>query len=162
MRVGIGYDIHRLVKGRKLILGGVLVPSPKGLLGHSDGDILHHAVVDAALGGAGLGDIGDYFSDRDKANQGRDSREFVRQTVALLAKKGLRVARIDVILLIEKPKLAAFKKKIKASVAAAWSLPQDSVGIKAKTNEGLDAIGRGKAAACYAVAVLEKLTKRKK
>jgi len=161
MRVGIGYDIHRLLKGRKLILGGVTIPFEKGLLGHSDGDVLHHAVVDAALGAAGLGDIGDHFSDQNKANKGRDSRDFVAGTVKLLAARGLRVTQIDTVLVIEKPKLAGWKQKIRLSVARAWGIDPAQVGIKAKTNEGLDATGRGQAIACHAVAVLEKTKKGK-
>ena len=162
MRVGIGYDIHRLVKGKKLLLGGVLIPSPKGLLGHSDGDILHHAVVDAALGAVGLGDIGDYFSDRDSANKNRNSLEFVVKARQLLSKKGFRVAQIDSVLILEKPRLSGFKEKIRKNVAAAWGLDPKDVGVKAKTNEGLDAIGRGQAMACHAVAVLENLKRGKK
>ncbi len=162
MRVGIGYDIHRLVRGKKLLLGGVHVPHPKGLLGHSDGDALHHAIVDAALGAAGLGDIGDHFSDKDAANKGCDSLVFVRQTKKLLLQKGFRVAQIDSVILAEKPRLAGYKQKIRISVAAAWGLAPGSVGVKAKTHEGLGAIGQEQAIACHAVAVLESVKKGKK
>lgn len=161
MKVGIGYDIHRLAAGRKLILGGIQVPFAKGLLGHSDGDVLHHAVVDAVLGAAGLGDIGDHFSDRDPRNKGRDSLAFVQKTRQLLSQKGLRVMQIDSVLVLEKPKLGKFKARIRKSLADAWGLSAASVNVKAKTHEGLDAIGRGQAIACYAVAVLEVLKKRK-
>ena len=162
MRVGIGYDIHRLARGRKLILGGVQLSFPKGLVGHSDGDVLYHAVVDAALGAAGLGDIGDYFSDRDARHKGRDSADFVRETRKLLARKGLGVAQIDTVLVLEKPKLSGHKEKIRQSVAAAWGLRPSAVNVKAKTNEGLDAVGRGLAIACYAVVVLDPMKKGKK
>lgn len=156
MRVGIGYDIHRLVKGRRLVLGGVDVPHSKGLEGHSDGDALSHAVVDAALGAAGLGDIGGHFSDKDARNKGRDSADFVRHTRKLLAKKGLRVTQIDTIVIAEEPKLSGYKEKIRKTVAAQWGVPAADVNVKAKTHEGLGAIGEGRAIACHAVVVLKK------
>ena len=162
MRVGIGYDIHRLVKGRKLILGGVKIAYSKGLLGHSDGDALHHAIVDAALGAAGLGDIGEHFSDRDPRYKGQDSGAFVRKTKELLAKKGFRVAQIDSIVVVEEPKLSAYKEGIKKSLARIWGIAPDQVNVKAKTHEGLDAIGRKQAIACHAVVLLEVAKKGKK
>ncbi len=162
MRVGIGYDIHRLTKGRKLVLGGVVVPFRLGLLGHSDGDVLRHAVVDAALGAAGLGDIGEHFSDGDPRNRGRDSADFVKSTLSLLAKMGLAVAQIDTILVLELPKLSSYKKKMRQGLANDWGLPLGRVNVKAKTNEGLGATGRGEAIACHAVVVLEEAKKGKR
>ncbi len=162
MRVGIGYDIHRLTKGRKLVLGGVLIPYTLGLLGHSDGDVLRHAVVDAALGAAGLGDIGEYFSDRDPKNKGRNSADFIKATRGLLARMGLAVAQIDSVLILERPKLSAFKKRIRQGLAEDWGVPLSRVNVKAKTNEGLDASGRGEAIACHAVVLLEETKKGKK
>ena len=162
MRVGIGYDIHRLVKGRKLVLGGVSIPFEKGLLGHSDGDALYHAVVDAALGAAGLGDIGEFFSDHDLSHKNKASIEFVRQTRKMLAQKGLAVAQIDSILIAEKPKLSAYKAAMRKNLSEGFGLALGSVNVKAKTNEGLDAVGRGQAIACQAVVVLEKIKKGRK
>ena len=156
MRVGIGYDIHRLVKGRALILGGVKIPYGRGLLGHSDGDVIHHAVIDAALGAAGLGDIGEYFSDKDPANQGAKSLEFVKKTVKLLKKKGLRVTQIDSIVIAQEPRLSSFKPVIRKSLAKFWGVPADRVNVKAKTHEGLDSTGHGLAIACHAVVLLKK------
>ena len=155
MRVGIGYDIHRLTKGRKLVLGGVTVPFKLGLLGHSDGDVLRHAVVDAALGAAGLGDIGEHFSDSDPRNQGRNSVDFVKKTRALLAKMGLAVAQIDTVLILERPKLSPYKKKMKQGLSKDWGVPLSRVNVKAKTHEGLGVLGRGLGIACHAVVMLE-------
>ena len=162
MRVGIGYDIHRLVPGRKLVLGGAKIPYRSGLLGYSDGDVLYHAIVDAALGAAGLGDIGEYFSDRDPKNKGQDSFFFIKKTRALLAKKGLAVAQIDSILILEQPKLSGFKKEMKQNLSKNWGVAADRVNVKAKTNEGLGAAGRGQAIACHAVVMLESLKRKKK
>lgn len=156
MRVGIGYDIHRLVKGRRLLLGGVAIPHSKGLLGHSDGDVLLHAIVDAALGAAGLGDIGEHFSDREAVNKGRDSADFVRGARRLLAKKGLRVVQIDAVIVAEEPKLGKFKDQIRKSVAGCWGIAAADVNVKGKTNEGLDAVGRGQAIACHAAVLVKK------
>ncbi len=156
MRVGIGYDIHRLVRGRRLILGGVEIPFHKGLLGHSDGDVLHHAVVDAALGAAGLGDIGEFFSDRDARNKNRDSFVFVEKVRKILAKEGFCVTQIDSVIVAERPKLSVYKEKIRKSLSSAWGLKIGQVNIKAKTNEGLDATGKGQAIACHVVVLLKK------
>lgn len=156
MRVGIGYDIHALRKGRKLVLGGVRIPHPKGPLGHSDGDALFHAVVDAALGAAGLGDIGDHFPDSDARWQGTAGTEFARRTVDLLRKSGLRVSRIDSVLMLEKPKIGPYKQAMRESIANAFGVSAGCVNVKAKTNEGFDAVGKGRAVAATAVVVLEK------
>lgn len=157
MRVGIGYDIHALKKGRRLILGGVVIPHPKGLSGHSDGDALMHAIVDAALGAAGLGDIGEHFSDSERRWKNVASVVFARETVAKVRKKGFRIAQIDSVLLVERPKLAVYKKAMRESVARAFGVKPDRVNIKAKTNEGFGEIGRGQALAATAVVVLEEV-----
>ncbi len=157
MRVGIGYDIHTLRKGRKLVLGGVNIPHSKGLFGHSDGDALLHAIVDAALGAGGLGDIGDHFSDKDARWRGVSSLLFVRETVSLLRKKKLKVSQIDSILVLEHPKLSLYKKAMRENIAGAFNVDVSRVNVKAKTNEGLGAIGKGRAVAASAVVLLEKL-----
>jgi 2-C-methyl-D-erythritol 2,4-cyclodiphosphate synthase len=135
-------------------LGGVKVPYPKGLLGHSDGDVLLHAVVDAVLGALGLGDIGEHFSDKDPRFKGADSRLFVRETVRLLAAKKMKIVNIDATIVAEKPVLKAFKPPIRASLAANFKIAAAQVNVKAKTNEGLGALGRGEAIVCFAVASL--------
>ena len=156
MRVGIGYDIHALKKGRKLVLGGVRIPSAKGLHGHSDGDALLHAIVDAALGAAGLGDIGDHFPDRGPRWRGVSSLVFVRQTALKLRKKKLKVAQIDSVLVLERPKLSRYKDAMRSSIARAFGVAVDRVNVKAKTNEGLGAVGKGRAVSASAVVLLEK------
>jgi 2-C-methyl-D-erythritol 2,4-cyclodiphosphate synthase len=155
MRLGIGYDIHRLQKGRKLLLGGVPLRYPLGLSGHSDGDALIHAVVDALLGAAGLGDIGDHFPDTDKRLKGSDSRVFLRTVRELLKKKRLSVIHIDSVVIAEKPKLTPYKKRMAASIAAELGIPASRVNVKAKTQEGLGAVGKGRAIVCQAVASLK-------
>ncbi len=155
MRVGIGYDIHRLKKGRKLLLGGVHIPHPKGLWGHSDGDVLIHAVVDALLGAAGLGDIGEHFSDKNKKFKQADSRFFLRTARALLDEKKLKIVNIDAVLIAEKPQLSVYKVKISAAIARELGIVSSQVNVKAKTNEGFGAIGRHEAMACHAIASLK-------
>lgn len=157
MRVGVGYDIHRLKAGRKLVLGGVTIPFAKGLMGHSDGDVLLHALTDAVLGAMGVGDIGDHFSDKDPRWRGADSRMFAELALSILKKRRFRIVNMDVVLLAEKPKLSLYKQKIRSSVAGIFKTPVLSVSIKAKTNEGLDAVGKGQAMACYAVVSLRKV-----
>ena len=154
MRLGIGYDIHPLKAGRKLILGGVDIPFSKGLLGHSDGDVLLHAIMDAVLGAAGAGDIGDFFPDSDSRYKNADSLLFAGRIRALLKKKGLKVKHVDSTLLAEAPKLSDYKKKMRENIAKAFELPPARVGVKAKTNEGFGAVGKGKAIACFAVVSL--------
>ncbi len=156
MRVGIGYDIHALKKGRKLILGGVTIPFSKGLFGHSDADVLMHAIVDAALGAMAEGDIGDHFSDKDAANKNMPSAIFVKKIKGLLAKKSLRVENIDSTIIAEAPKLTPFKRAIRLSIAALFDLNPVQVNVKAKTNEGFGALGRQKAMAAWAVVSLTK------
>lgn len=159
MRVGIGYDIHALKKGRKLVLGGVTVPYPKGLVGHSDGDALFHALVDATLGAAAAGDIGDHFPDTDKRFQGMSGKRFAGAVTAILKKRGLRVAHMDAVIVAEAPKLSPFKESIRRNLAAAFGVPVAHVGLKTKTNEGFGAVGKNQAIACHAVVSLEKIRK---
>lgn len=153
-RTGIGYDLHRLVAGRPLILGGVRVPHPRGLLGHSDGDAALHALCDALLGAAGLGDIGELFPDDDPAWKDADSRRLVREVLARVRAAGLAVGNVDLIIHADQPRLGPHKQAIRASLAALLELPPDRVGVQATTNEGLGPIGRGEAVACWASVLL--------
>lgn len=153
-RVGIGYDIHALKKGRRLVLGGISIPHPKGLDGHSDSDALFHALVDAVLGAAGAGDIGEHFSDHDARWKNADSIVFVRKTVEILKKKKMKIANLDAVILAEAPKLAPYRAAMRRGVAKAFGIPESSVSVKAKTNEKFDAVGRGNAIACHAVALV--------
>lgn len=158
IRVGIGYDSHRLVEGRKLVLGLVEIPFERGLAGHSDGDVLSHAIADALLGAAGLGDLGRHFPDTDPAFRGASSAVFLSRILRLLAEKRYRPASVDAVVIIERPKLAPHQEAIRAALAAALQLPPEKVNVKAKTAEGLGDIGRGDAAAAHAVAVIEPLS----
>ena len=153
-RVGIGNDIHRLVEGRKLILGGVEIPHERGLLGHSDGDSLTHAITDALLGAAALGDIGSHFSDRDPRWAGADSLVFLRHVRDLLEERGFEIANVDATILAERPKMAPHISEMKVRLAEAMKISESQINIKAKTNEGLDATGRGEAIAAQAVALI--------
>ena len=155
MRVGIGYDIHKLQKGRKLMLGGVHVPYPKGLLGHSDGDVLLHAICDAVLGAMGEADLGEHFRDTDPEYRGADSMIFVRKVRGLLKEKKLKVAHVDATIVAEKPKLSEHKDRMRRNIADAFGLHVTQVGVKAKTSEGLGPIGKGQAIECFAVASLK-------
>ncbi|HKP14241.1 MAG TPA: 2-C-methyl-D-erythritol 2,4-cyclodiphosphate synthase [Blastocatellia bacterium] len=157
-RVGTGYDIHRLVDGRKLLLAGVRVPFMKGLLGHSDSDVLAHAVCDALLGAAALGDIGSHFPDTDPRWRGASSLDFLRQAVKLVGEKGYRVANVDATVIAEQPRLKPYVQAMREQLAAVLEVDVDSVSIKAKTNEGLDAIGRGEAMAAHAVVLIKERT----
>ncbi|HEY8460567.1 MAG TPA: 2-C-methyl-D-erythritol 2,4-cyclodiphosphate synthase [Blastocatellia bacterium] len=153
-RAGIGNDIHRLVEGRKLILGGVEIAYDRGLLGHSDGDSLTHAITDAILGAAALGDIGSHFSDKDPRWAGADSLAFLRHACALLEERGFEIANVDATILAERPKMAPHIAEMKARLAEAMGIDRSRINIKAKTNEGLDAIGRGEAIGAQAVALI--------
>ena len=155
MRIGIGYDLHRLAAERPLMLGGWRVPYERGLLGHSDADVVLHALCDALLGAAAQPDIGDLFPDTDPAWRGADSRAFVAEALTRLAGCGLRLANVDLIIHAQQPKLGAHKGHIRSAVAAILGLPVERVGVKATTNEGLDAIGRGEAIACWAAVLAE-------
>lgn len=161
MRIGIGYDIHALVKGRKLVLGGVTVPFSKGLKGHSDGDALFHAVTDAIMGAAGAGDIGEHFPDDDPKNAGSASVRFLKKAVEVARKKGYAVANVDAVIVAEAPKLGPLKVSMRRAIAAALGIPADRVSVKAKTNEGFGAIGKGHAIACHAAALLVPVKKRR-
>jgi 2-C-methyl-D-erythritol 2,4-cyclodiphosphate synthase len=154
MRVGIGHDTHRLAEGRPLLLGGVRVEHPRGLVGHSDADVVLHAVTDALLGAAGLGDIGDAYPDSDPAYQDCDSRVFVHETLARLNQAGWRVVNVDVIVFAQEPKLGPVKADIRRSLAELLRLDESAVNVKAKTGEQVGAIGRGEAIACQAVALI--------
>lgn len=153
-RVGIGFDLHRLVRGRPFLLAGIRLPGPKGPFGHSDADPLSHAVVDALLGAAALGDIGDHFPDSDPRWRGTSGLAFLSRVRALLARKGWRPAGVDATVFLEHPKLGPDKRAIAGAVALALGLPAASVNVKAKTMEGLGPLGAGKAVAAQAVAVL--------
>ena len=154
IKIGFGYDIHKLVPGRKLILGGVQIPYVKGLLGHSDADVLLHAICDALLGAAGLGDIGEHFPDTEPKYKDADSKKLLQEVKLLLEKGGFQVNNIDTVIVMEEPKLTPFKKLIQESIAGILNLPLDCVGVKAKTNEGLGEIGSKQAIAVYAVAAV--------
>jgi 2-C-methyl-D-erythritol 4-phosphate cytidylyltransferase/2-C-methyl-D-erythritol 2,4-cyclodiphosphate synthase len=153
-RVGIGYDLHALVPGRPLVLAGVIVPFDRGPLGHSDGDVICHAVVDALLGAAGAGDIGRHFPNTDPRWKNVAGLDFVARAVDILAARGLRPANVDVSVLLERPKLSPYMETICEALARALGLSPECVSVKAKTNEGQDAIGRGEAIAAHAVAMI--------
>ncbi|MBI4057133.1 MAG: 2-C-methyl-D-erythritol 2,4-cyclodiphosphate synthase [Elusimicrobia bacterium] len=151
-KVGFGYDIHRLVSGRDLFLGGVKVPHAKGLLGHSDGDVILHAVGDAVLGALGEGEIGQYFPPSDPEIKGIPSSKIMEKVLEKLRDKEGRILHLDVTLVAEEPRLASFYPKLKASLCKIMKLPAERINIKAKSQEGLGEIGQGQAIACYAVA----------
>ena len=155
LRIGHGYDVHRLTEGRRLILGGVEVPYEKGLLGHSDADVLTHAVMDALLGAAALGDIGQHFPDNDPAYAGADSLELARHVARILSEHGCRVENIDATILCQRPKLAPHIPAMRANLAAAFGLPVDAVSVKATTEEHLGFTGEGLGIAAHAVALIE-------
>ncbi|MBR4550819.1 MAG: 2-C-methyl-D-erythritol 2,4-cyclodiphosphate synthase [Oscillospiraceae bacterium] len=155
MRIGHGYDVHRLVEGRKLILGGVEVPYEKGLLGHSDADVLIHAVMDALLGAAGLGDIGQHFPDSDDRFLGADSLELLRQVCGMLSERGYRIGNVDVTVIAQRPKLAGFIPAMRENLAAVMGLRPEDVNVKATTEEKLGFTGEGLGIAAHAVALIE-------
>ncbi len=156
MRIGIGYDSHKLVKGRKLILGGVDVPFEKGLLGHSDADVLCHAIIDAILGALGAGDIGRHFPDSDSKWQGASSLDMLAKTTQLMKQQGLDVAWVDSVVMAERPKLQPFIDKMKENISGA-GIPVDSINIKAKTDEGMGPVGREEGIVAQAVCLLKPL-----
>ena len=155
MRIGHGYDVHRLVEGRDLILGGVKIDYEKGLLGHSDADVLLHAVSDALLGAAGLGDIGRHFPDTDPQYKGADSLMLLREVYRKISEKGFRVGNIDVTVITQKPKLKDFIPQMQENIAAAVGVAPDRVNVKATTEEKLGFTGSGEGMACHAVCLLE-------
>ena len=155
-RIGHGYDVHRLTAGRKLILGGAEVPFDRGLLGHSDADVLTHAVMDALLGAAGLGDIGKLFPDHDPTYAGISSLLLLDRVVERLGEAGYRVGNVDATLVAQQPKLAAFIPQMRQNLAKHLGVPQDQVNVKATTEEGLGFTGDGSGMAAHAVVLLEK------
>ena len=159
-RVGIGTDIHRVVEDRKLMLGGVHIPYPAGLLGHSDGDVALHAIVDALLGAAGLGDIGTLFPDTDMQWKDADSKVFLYTVKEHLDKKQWEVVNVDLTIHAEAPKLGSMKGQIRRCIAGLLGMDFQSVNVKAKTNEGLGEIGAGEAMAATAIALLRKKPRR--
>lgn len=155
--VGIGYDSHRLTAGRRLVIGGVEIPHERGLEGHSDADVLAHALTDALLGAAGLGDIGQHFPDTDERYRGADSIELLREVVKLIAAQGLRPVNVDCTVLMERPKIAPYNQQIKSRLAQALELPEARVNVKASTGEGIGFVGRQEGVAALAVASLAEL-----
>ena len=155
IRAGIGYDLHRLAEGRKLILGGVEIAFPKGPVGHSDGDALAHAVCDALLGAAGLGDIGAHFPDSDPQWKNVSSLRFLEHVRELLVETGFHIVYIDAIVITERPKLGPHFPAMREALAKSLGIAASLINLKAKTNEAMDAIGRGEAIAAQAVATLE-------
>ena len=157
MRIGHGYDVHRLVEGRDLILGGVKIPFEKGLLGHSDADVLTHAVMDALLGAAALGDIGKHFPDSDPAYRGADSLALAREVATLLRAKNYRVGNVDATVLAQAPKLAPHILQMRKNLAEALGVPTDAISVKATTEEGLGFTGAGEGIAAHAVCLIEEI-----
>jgi len=155
MRIGHGYDVHRLVEGRKLILGGVEIPNEKGLLGHSDADVLTHALMDALLGAAALGDIGKLFPDNDPRYEGADSVELLREVRRVLDKAGFCVGNVDCTIIAQRPKLAPFIQQMRERLAEAMQIDAGRVSVKATTEEGLGFSGEGLGIAAHAVALIE-------
>ena len=159
MRIGMGYDVHRLMEGRDLILGGVKIPYEKGLLGHSDADVLLHAVMDALLGAAALGDIGKLFPDTDPAFKGADSRELLREAWRRIQAKGYALGNVDVTIIAQAPKMLPHIPQMRVFIAEDLGCHMDDVNVKATTTEKLGFTGRGEGIACEAVALLIKATK---
>ena len=155
MRIGHGYDVHRLVEGRKLILGGVCIPHEKGLLGHSDADVLCHAIMDALLGAAALGDIGKLFPDSDDKYLGADSIELLREVCSVINANGNKLINIDSTVIAQKPKLSPYIEKMRMTLAAAMDIPTDCVSVKATTEEKLGFTGAELGIAAHAVALIE-------
>lgn len=155
-RFGMGYDVHRLVEGRKLILGGVDVPYEKGLLGHSDADVLLHAITDALLGAAALGDIGKHFPDTDPRFEGADSLKLLSHAMGLIREKGYEVGNIDATIVAQKPKLAPYIEAMRDNIAKTLGVDKDLVNVKATTEEKLGFTGNGDGMSAYAVAGIEK------
>lgn len=156
MRIGCGYDVHRLVYGRKLVLGGVDVPFEKGLLGHSDADVLVHAVCDALLGALGMGDIGLHFPDTDMENKNVSSMKFLEKISCLIHKNGFRVVNVDATLMIEAPRVASHRKQMESNIASSLRVDNERVSVKATTTEGLGFVGRGLGVAAQCVALIRK------
>ena len=154
VRCGFGYDLHRLVPGRKLVVGGIELPFEKGPAGHSDGDVLAHALCDALLGAAGLGDIGTHFPDSDPKWKGANSLLFLERTRKLLEEKHFGIEHVDAVVILEQPKLGPHFPRMREALAKSLGVPAETIHLKAKTNEGVDAVGRGEAIAAHVVATL--------
>lgn len=157
MRIGSGYDVHRLTEGRKLIIGGVEIPYEKGLLGHSDADVLLHAIMDALLGAAALGDIGLHFPDSDPAYEGADSRALLREVGRLLREKGYRVGNVDATVIAQRPKMRPHIDQMRRNIAEDLGVLPDRINVKATTEEGLGFTGSGEGIAAQAVALIEEM-----
>jgi 2-C-methyl-D-erythritol 2,4-cyclodiphosphate synthase len=154
-RCGIGYDLHRLEEGRKLMIGGIEIPFDKGSVGHSDGDVLSHALCDALLGAASLGDIGTHFPDTDPKWKGAPSLLFLEHARKLLETRGFSIVHVDAVVICERPKLGPHFPAMRGALAKTLAVGVDRISLKAKTNEGVGEIGRGEAIACHAIATLE-------
>lgn len=155
MRIGTGYDVHRLTENRKLIIGGEEIPYEKGLLGHSDADVLVHAIMDAMLGAAALGDIGQHFPDKDDSYLGISSLELLKRVTAILDENGYRVVNIDSTIIAQRPKMASYIPAMRKNIASAAGLPENAVSVKATTEEGLGFTGEGLGIAAQAVCLIE-------
>lgn len=155
MRIGIGYDVHKLVEGRALVLGGVEIEYDYGLLGHSDADVLIHAIMDALLGAAALGDIGSHFPDTDERYRGISSVILLEHVAELLREKGYGIGNVDAVIIAQKPKLAPYIEKMRENIAAALAVSTDRISVKATTEEGLGFTGEGRGMSCQAVCILE-------
>ncbi|MDD3206916.1 MAG: 2-C-methyl-D-erythritol 2,4-cyclodiphosphate synthase [Bacilli bacterium] len=156
-RIGYGEDIHRLVEGRKLILGGVDIPYHKGLLGHSDADVVCHALCDAMLGALALGDIGSHFPDTDEKFRGANSVDLLKKVNGLIHNAGYEVNNVDISIALEKPRLSAYVMAMRSNISSAIEAPISSISLKAMTNEGLDSVGRGEACRAIAVVLLKRI-----
>jgi 2-C-methyl-D-erythritol 2,4-cyclodiphosphate synthase len=159
MRVGLGYDVHRLIFGRELMLGGVRIPSEKGALGHSDADVLIHAVCDALLGAAALGDIGVYFPDDDPQYEGMAGLKLLALTRKILDNKSFKVYNVDAVIMLEKPKVAPYINMMRVNIAKVLDIPVENISVKATTTEGLGFIGEGKGIAAQAVVTVNEISK---
>lgn len=156
MRIGHGYDVHRLVEDRKLIIGGVEIPYDKGLLGHSDADVLTHAVMDAILGAAALGDIGKHFPDTDERFKGADSVELLKHVGVLIKERGYKISNIDATIIAQRPKMAPYIEEMKVNLSKALNMELDCINIKATTEEGLGFTGNGDGIAAHSVCIIYK------
>jgi 2-C-methyl-D-erythritol 2,4-cyclodiphosphate synthase len=157
MRIGIGFDVHALVEGRKLVLGGVTLPHPLGLLGHSDADVLIHALMDALLGAAGLGDIGRHFPDSDDAYRGISSLVLLRRVGAMLEERGFKVENIDAVIIAQKPKMIPFIPQMEENIAASLGISRERINVKATTTEGLGFAGREEGIGAQVVCLLTRV-----
>lgn len=157
MRIGHGYDVHKLVEGRKLILGGIEVPHTLGLLGHSDADVLTHAIMDSILGAAALGDIGQHFPDHDNRYLGADSTELLRHVMELIREKGYRIGNLDATIIAQKPKLMSFLPQMRKKLAEVMEISEDRLNLKATTEEHLGFTGRQEGISAHCVCLLEEM-----